>query len=169
VRNIQSDGGLHAINARAATLAGTLWTASNIGTAAFGSITGTLASARNIGTVSVGGDLSSAKVLAGADFGSDGQVGGTGTAADSYRAGTIGKVKVAGQAKSSLVAAGLQPMNAVFLDSDDQVMGGSASSIGTITVRGGTDTATRFVAGSFGKAKLPGAVDVSSDERFRVM
>src|SRR5204863_488514 len=31
VRNIQSDGGLHAVNARAATLAGTLWTAGNIG------------------------------------------------------------------------------------------------------------------------------------------
>ena len=77
--------------------------------------------------------------------------------------------KVAGQAKSSLVAAGLQPVNAFFLDSDDKVMGGSSSSIGSITVRGGTDTATRFVAGSFGKAKLPGAVDVSSDERFRVM
>jgi hypothetical protein len=67
------------------------------------------------------------------------------------------------------VAAGLQPMNAVFLDSDDEVMGGSASSIGSITVRGGADAATRFVAGSFGKAKLPGAVDTSSDERFRVM
>ena len=47
-------------------------------------------------------------------------------------------------------------MNTVFLDSDDEVMGGSASRIGSITVKKGVDDASRFVSGAIGKAKVHG-------------
>jgi hypothetical protein len=109
-------------------------------------------------------------VLSGASYGVNGKPGGTGSAADSFAAGRIGKVTVAGSLVGATFAAGVNPVNQNLLDGNDQLIGGTASFIGPIAVKQGTDPSTRFVAGAFAKkAKLPQAVDPMQDAHFMVL
>ena len=52
--------------------------------------------ARSIGAVTVRTNLYRSQVLAGANFGADGRLGGSGADADSYGAGDIGRVRIGG-------------------------------------------------------------------------
>jgi hypothetical protein len=68
-----------------------------------------------------------------------------------------------------LIAAGLDPVDATYLDEDDRVVGGASSVIKSIAARG-ADGSTRFIAGKFGKAKLGTTkVTPATDERFRIL
>ena len=64
----------------------------------------------------------------------------------------------------------LAPVDGTFLDRDDELEGGDASTIGPVRVRKGADDATRFVAGAFtSPVRLPERADPADDPRFKVM
>jgi uncharacterized delta-60 repeat protein len=173
---IRSDGPLKQISAPGANLNGTLYVPGPVGRLLFGSINGVIAVSGAIGSLTVFGNISGAKVLSGTTLGSDGQFGGTATAADSFSAGSIGAIRISGHVANSVIAAGLRPAvdsnNKItsFLGAGAKVMGGTQSAIGPIVARGGIDAASRFVAGSFGgKVHAPGLTDVANDPRFSVL
>jgi hypothetical protein len=152
-------------------VSGTITAGGRIGTLSVrGDLTGTVTAADGFGTVSVRGNVSGARVLAGADLGSDGQLGGTGGAADQFSVGAIAKVTVTGAVNGpTVIAAGLDPVNGVFLDGDDRVVNSAQSTIGSVAVKGGVTDPARFVAGKFGKVRAPGAVVPGTDPRFVVL
>jgi pimeloyl-ACP methyl ester carboxylesterase len=86
-----------------------------------GDFNGSLAAA-TIGTFTIGGSATGATVYAGTDFGSDAALGGTGTASDDFNAGTISSVKVHGAVDGSVFAAGLDPVDGIYFDGDDQLI-----------------------------------------------
>ncbi len=167
LRNVQADGGLKAVSGKTTSVAGTFAvTSGNVGKVSLGNLTGTLAVAGSIASLVFAGDVKGT-VLSGASYGVNGKPGGSGTATDSYAQGRIGKISVAGSLVGATFAAGLDPVNAKLLDGNDQLVGGSASSIGAVAVKGGADASTRFVAGAFAKkVKLPQPVDPLTDARF---
>ena len=127
---------------------------------------GTIASgAGAIGAI-VATSLSGAHILSGAKLGDDGQLGGSGTNADTFVAGTIGSIRVTGTAATSLIAAGLNPFDGIFLNGNDTEIGGKKSVIRSIVIQGGVDAATRFVAGAFGSGRIPKQVSTSQDAHF---
>jgi hypothetical protein len=156
--NVDITGSVRKFAAKTADLVGTLSATGTIGTTTLGNVSGKITSA--------GGDIRSlsaatmtdAVVLSGADL-----------AANTFAAGSIGKLNVSGSITGSLIGAGLDPVNGDFGDDDDMVIGGTSSVISSITTRGEVDASTRFVAGAFGRARIPKPVDVTSDPRFRIL
>ena len=67
--------------------------------------------------------MTDATVLAGANLGSDGRLGGTGSAADSFAAGTIDALDVTGAISSSFIARGVAPFNGTFGSGNDTSAG----------------------------------------------
>ena len=109
-------------------------------------------------------------VLSGANYGVNGRPGGSGTAADGFGEGRIGKLTVAGSMVGATIAAGLDPVDSKILDGDDKIVGGVNSAIGAINVKKGADASTRFVAGRFApKVKLPEVINPLEDPRFMVL
>ncbi len=88
-----------------------------------GDFDGSLAAAA-IGTLSVGGGASGTRIYAGTNFGTDAALGGTGSAADTFYAGTISSVKIHGAVNGSIFAAGLNPVNGRYFDGDDLLIAG---------------------------------------------
>jgi uncharacterized delta-60 repeat protein len=168
-------GGLKAFNARTADLSGTMYVPGMAGKLALGNLTGTVAASGAITSLLVAG-LDGAKVLSGANLGSDAKLGGTSTSADTFGQGFIGALKVAGRIKGSTVAAGLNPVDETIGDEDDIVVGGVGapggpfSVIRTITAKGGADDTSQFIAGGFKSVRLPKRIDPANDAqgRFRV-
>ena len=175
--NVRADGALGAVVAPGSDLSGTLSVNGRLGTVALGSVTGgTIAAASSVGSLLVAGNVSGASVLAGAALGSDGLTGGTGTAADSFSAASIGRLKVGGKVTGSVFAAGVNPgADGAYFTADDRLVPqaaggtGAADSIGPVVVRGGTDDATGFEAGSFATARLPKLVKPADDNRFHTL
>ncbi len=117
------------------------------GTVATGGIfSGTLAT-KAIDVFAVGGSLVGAHLMVGATLGADGKLGGTGVDADSFGAGFIGQLRVAGAVIGARIHVGVDPVNGVFDDGDDVVRGGSASRIQTLMVGGRIDSTSRIVTG----------------------
>ena len=71
---------------------------------------------------------------------------------------------------SSIIAAGLSSTDDILGNSDDTILGGTASVIAGITVKGGADEDSLFGAGRIkGAPKIDGVkVDVPNDLRFLV-
>jgi hypothetical protein len=65
--------------------------------------------AGSMGSLSVKGDVENACIMAGADLGSDWDLGGSGDAADIFSAGRVHKVSVKGDVINSAIGAGWQP------------------------------------------------------------
>jgi hypothetical protein len=152
-------GPVATVNAPAADLLGNLAVAGSVARLTLGDVSGgTVAAAGPIGRATVAG-LSGAKFLSGA-------TPPTPTRGATFGPGFIGRLTVRGSVASSIVGAGLDPVNGQFLDADDRVIGGPASVIQSIVVQGGVDEASRFVAGAFKTARLPGRVDPSTDPKF---
>ena len=165
--NVRADGPVQSIFARTANLAGTLSVRGSLANLFLSNDSGTIAAAGPIGNVTVLGNLTNGYVLSGVDLGSDGLVGGSGLAADSFSAGFIRSLRVRGSISSSVVAAGLNGNDGPLPDADDKILGGSASFIRSVSAKGGADSSSLFVAGSFGTAGLGGAmVHVLTDARF---
>ena len=117
------------------------------GTVATGGIfSGTLAT-KAIDVFAVGGSLVGAHLMVGATLGADGKLGGTGADADTFGAGFIGQLRVAGAVIGARIHVGVDPVNGVFDDGDDVVRGGSASRIQTLMVGGRIDSTSRIVTG----------------------
>ena len=100
--------------------------------------------AKSFGEISIGGSLVDADILAGTTFGKDGVFGG---GDDTFNAGRIASVVVGGNVTGSLVAAGFKPAS----DNPFTPVGGTllpGGKIGSITVDGTIDAASRFAAAS---------------------
>jgi Mg-chelatase subunit ChlD len=164
VDDIAVAGPLKALTAPGLNLTGTLSINGNTSKVSVGSITGGTVAAPNIGSLTVKGSVSGARVLAGAMLGADGKFNGSG---DSFAAGVLGTLKVGGSVASSVIEAGLDPVDRQILNGNDVLLPGGA--VNSVLIRGGADDATTFVASAFGKNVRVGRQKggVGSDARFR--
>jgi hypothetical protein len=146
-------------------VSGSIYCAGALGRARVGNVTGLIAAASEIVSLSTL-NITGGTILAGANLGDDGQLGGTGSNADTYAGGTIGSIQAAGAIDNSFVGAGVIPGSDGFGSSDDTSAG--ASLIKKISARGGA-TGTKFESSAFGTASLPKKIDPATDPRFIVL
>lgn len=163
--DIRSDAAFGAINAKTSDVSGTAFINGSLSKIDIGTLTGGLATSGSIANAIFRGDLAGAVVLAGANLGADGALGG---GDDTYGAATITKFNVSGAVAASAIGAGFDPVDGVFLNGGT-IVGGAASVIRTISVKRVVDGASRFFAGAFGMIKVPQKVVAGSDERFQVL
>ncbi|HZL35241.1 MAG TPA: hypothetical protein VFC78_08020 [Tepidisphaeraceae bacterium] len=136
---------------------------------------GTIAAGR-FGQILIGGNMTGAKILAGANLGTDGLIGGANTipasvlpgVEDTYSAGSISSLQVDGAGTNVFVSAGFQPTDGWFDNPAGTVIGGGASAIRRISFRKGIDAASAFVAGAFGTVRIPQALNPKSDGHFHL-
>ena len=166
--DVSVGGSLRSLTARTADLTGTLFVSGSITRLALGNVAGgTVAAAGSIASANLA-SLSDARVMSGAGLGAHGQLGGEGADADSFIAGSIGTLRVLGPIERSTVSAGLDPVDGVFNNDDDRVVGAAESVIRSVAARG-ADAASRFIAGRIVALKLPGIVDLASDGRVTLL
>ncbi|MCE9591652.1 MAG: hypothetical protein K8S99_14140, partial [Planctomycetes bacterium] len=130
-----------------------------------GDATGTLAAA-SITSFTVKGNLTNALILAGANLGADAAIGGGN---DGFGAGSIGAFAVGGTVTNSTIGAGLDPINGVLMDGNDELVGNAATSfIKALKVGGTADATTTFAAVLYPAAPTIGGVKIvpASDARF---
>lgn len=123
--------------------------------------------AEAITTFTVGGNVTGAFVLAGANFGADNTLG---TVDDSYAVGTIKVISIKGAVTTSIFAAGLNVLNSTTIgDADDALLDGGK--ISSITAKGAVDASSRFLAAALPRtAKLGGVTLVTEiDEHFSLL
>jgi hypothetical protein len=117
-----------------------------------GDFAGALA-AHTINSIQIG-NLSGGTILAGANFGSDNQLG---SSTNVFGSGVLNSINVRGNVTDSLVAAGLSPVNNVLLGPSTTLLNHSA--IRTINIGGTLDSTSRFLAVSLpGKARVNGSL-----------
>jgi hypothetical protein len=123
-----------------------------------------------IGKLLVKGNVTDALILAGARLGADHALGGTGANADTFSAGSINSVKIGGAVNGGTIGAGLDPVDGVLRNGNDAILGGVASRIAKLIVKGSASGDSYFAAGAFVKTpKIGGvAVNPASDPRFLV-
>jgi hypothetical protein len=126
-----------------------------------------IASAGAIGSLTMS-SLTGSRVMSAAALGADGKLGGTGPDADTFAPGSIGTVRVLGAIDTAEITAGRDPVDGVFNNGDDRVLGGAESVIRSVTARSATDDSL-FMAGKIISLRLPGAVDLTNDPRVKVM
>ncbi|THJ19742.1 MAG: tandem-95 repeat protein, partial [Nitrospira sp. CG24D] len=141
-------GPLKVVNADKVDLTGTCAVLGPLGAATFGSVNGgTIAATTMSGTLHIKGDMQNASILIGANLGQDGKLGGTGTDSDSFGAGSLPKLVINGNMTSSTVRIGVDPVDGLFGNGNDVIVGGTSSSLGALTI-GGTMTDSHFFAGA---------------------
>jgi hypothetical protein len=159
------NGSIGTINAPTSDLVGTFSIQGTAKTITLGNINGgTLTATGALGTVNLT-TLASGKVLSGASPGGDNAFSGPGDTDDSFGIGSIGTLRVKGAITASVVGAGANPVNGIFGDGDDQIVGGTSSFINAIFANS-ADSTTRFEAGLFKTVKLPSPVNPATDPRF---
>jgi hypothetical protein len=156
--SVDVTGSVRKFAGKTADLVGTLSATGTIATLTLGDVTGKITSGGGDIRALTASHLTGAMILSGADL-----------ANNTFAAGSIGKLNVTGSIGGSLIAAGLDPVNGEFSDADDRVIGGAASLIDSIVTRGDVDSSTRFVAGAFGRARIPKPVDPATDPHFRTL
>ncbi|MBX3385630.1 MAG: hypothetical protein KF768_03580 [Phycisphaeraceae bacterium] len=109
---------------------------------------GTLAAAK-FNSIQVARTISKATILAGANLGADGRLGGADANADAFTFGQILGLHVASKVVNSLIAAGLDPVDGVLNNGNDKIKGGNGSKFGPIVIGGPTSANARFFAGKF--------------------
>lgn len=123
--------------------------------------------ARNITTINIGRDILASKILAGAYLGADGRLGGTGADADVFRQGVITTINVVHNTANSIIGAGFDPVDGLFKNGNDRIIGGTKSKIGTINIANISGKTTRFLAAQYGAITFGGqAVDWRTSNRF---
>ncbi|MFO1317985.1 MAG: Ig-like domain-containing protein [Burkholderiales bacterium] len=95
--------------------------------------------------LTVGGNLADADLFIGANLGSDGRIGGSGDAVDTFGAGNLNRVRVNGAVSGTRIRVGVDPVNGVFDDGNDAPLG--ASRIQEFLV-GGDFSGSTVVAGT---------------------
>jgi hypothetical protein len=156
-------GSIKSLSAKPADVTGALFATGAIGNVTVGNLAaGTIASATGlIGNISAF-SLSDARILSGANLGSDAHIGG---GDDSFAGGSIKAVKVTGNVSASVIGAGYDDGgDGDFLDGDNSVRPGST--VRSISAKGGADNASRFAASTFGTVRIPTKVDPATDARF---
>ena len=100
--------------------------------------------AGNLKRIFVRGNLANAKVLVGANLGADGRIGG---GDDTYGSGELKEFIVHGNVLSSVVGAGLDPLDGSFSNGNEQLVAGGV--IGKIEVKGQVSGDSLFAAAQF--------------------
>ena len=113
-----------------------------------GDASGTVAAAA-IQVLQVGGSTRGFTVLVGADLGADAALGGIGANADSFKAGTLARLRVAGDMVDSKILIGVDPVNSKLLDGDDVLLGTALNRIQELIVGGALGGSTRIIAPAF--------------------
>lgn len=126
---------------------------------------GTIA-AKTFSTITAG-SLRGAKILAGADLGTDARLGGTDAAADTFSSGTVNSLTVNGKVLNSIVGAGLDPVDGVFKNGDDRLKTGR---INNLVISKTASANSRFLAKRYpptGTFRIGvRTIDTAEDRRF---
>jgi len=119
-------------------------------------------------SVSIAKTINTGRILAGANLGRDGRLGGAGLNADSFSFGQLLSLYVGNKILRGIIGVGLDPVNGVFDDGDDFIRGGAGSKLGPVTVVSATTPTTRFLAGKYtGAVSINGAaINPKNDRRF---
>jgi hypothetical protein len=151
---------------KGAAVSGTIYSGGQIGHATLRTLTGRIVSASQIANFAAA-SMNGAIVLAGANLGSDGLLGGSGPAQDSFAAGTISVLRVLGPISASFIGAGVDPVDGVFGNGNDTSAGtGLVKSVSAASA----DSTTRFESIAFGVAKIgKQKIIVTIDPRFIVL
>jgi hypothetical protein len=103
-----------------------------------------LVAMQTVKRLDVGGSLIGATILAGTVLGDDLLLGGSGSDADRFFAGTIEFINIRGSLNSSTVAAGLSSVNDIIPDADDRFVSSGFSGLRFIDVRGSLNNSFFF-------------------------
>jgi uncharacterized delta-60 repeat protein len=158
-------GGISSLSA--GSLSGSVSCSGILATAKLGMVDGTIAAStiRSLNAESING----ATILAGANLGSDGEIGGSSSATDTYNAGEIFSINVSGSIARSFIGAGVNPVDGVFGDGDD-ASAGPGGIIRSISVKKGIDAITRFEGSAFPKiVHMPAKTPTATDPQFIVL
>lgn len=113
------------------------------------------------------GSLRGAKILAGADLGTDARLGGTDSAADTFSSGTVNSLTVGGKVLNTIVGAGLDPVDGVFKNGDDRLKTGR---INNLVISRTASANSRFLAKRYtptGTFRIGARdIDTAEDRRF---
>ncbi|MEY4764304.1 MAG: hypothetical protein RI907_977, partial [Pseudomonadota bacterium] len=126
----QVTGGVWAVHGRSKAVslgsAGPDWQANFTGALSLLASRGNLGGQINlpaVQTVQVGGSAQSLRMAVGANLGDDAKLGGTGANADSFKAGTLARLRVTGNLQDSTILVGVDPVNGIWGDGNDAQLG----------------------------------------------
>ena len=120
------------------------------------SVQGGTVAVPSVEALTIFGPTTNANFHIGTTFGQDGQPGGTGVNADTHGQGKIGLFTVTGAMTKTSVRVGVDPVDGLYGNGNDQLIGGTNSSIGGIVIAGSLSADTRFYAGKFPTQYLHG-------------
>jgi hypothetical protein len=170
IRDINISGSLKSLTAKTADVDGVIGASGNLGAISLGSASGvTLSTTGAIKSITVADDVTNSQFWSGVRFGVDGRFGGGNDVSDTpFMQGAIGKISVGGAVTGSLFAAGFDPIDDQLFNGNGVIVGGPASVIKSVKIKGAADTATVFAAGKFPrKASIARVkVDPLADPRF---
>ena len=99
----------------------------------------------NVNRINIGGNMTGATILTGADLSEDGLV----TGVDKFGVGTLNRLRVGGSIHASVIAVSTDSVNGIFGDGDDKVVGGTEARIKSFVVGGSVSDDSFFAAGAF--------------------
>ena len=108
----------------------------------------------------VGGSARSLHLLIGADLGDDATLGGTGSNADSFKAGTLARVRISGDMIDSNFYISIDPVNAVLGDGNDLQLGTLVQRLQELIVGGALLGSSSVIAPLFPTTVRVGGRDV---------
>lgn len=128
-----------------------------------GGFTGDFAAAGGFGAIAVRGAVTNAHILAGADLGADGRIGG---GDDTFAAASLRLLQVLGSINGSTIGAGLDPVDGIFGNGNDALIAGG--SINTVAITGTFNSDSRILASGLPARARVGAalVTTAGDPRF---
>ena len=97
----------------------------------------------------VGGSARGLHLLVGADLGDDAALGGTGANADSFKPGTLARVRITGDVIDSSLLVSIDPVNGVFGDGRDQQLGTVVQRLQELVVGGLLEGSSSIVAPAY--------------------
>ncbi|HKQ66927.1 MAG TPA: Calx-beta domain-containing protein, partial [Methylomirabilota bacterium] len=168
IDDIRVDGSLGQLRAGDADLYGDLSVRGTLHRLVLDDVKGGTVSAESVDEVRIKGDLRDATFLIGADLGADGQLGGSGAAADEFGTGHVELFKVDGDVDDTTVRVGIDPVDGQFDNGNDKILGRAGNGIDKVEIGDSLSHDSLFQAGV-----LPHAVkvdhhrvDPSHDHRF---
>jgi hypothetical protein len=170
IRDINVSGALKSLTAKTADVDGVISSTDAISAISLASANNvSLSTTAPIKSITVAGDVTNSQFWSGVGFGVDGRFGSGNEVSDTpFMQGSIGTISVGGRVVNSLFAAGLDPVDDQLFDHDGIIVGGAASAIRSVKIKGEVDAGTVFAAGKFPKKASIGGVklDPLSDAHF---
>lgn len=111
-----------------------------------GILRNTTIAAQAIGQIFIEHDISDARILAGTFLGADNVLGGID---DTFAPSQITRFAAGGPVVNAVVGAGLSPVDGIFDNGNDIILGGPASFISSFLISGPAGSTCYFAAGSF--------------------